>query len=396
MRVRLPDPLKTPSLLVGLLALQFLLPSVVESIRLPLLRAVAAPISGSSASSAETGPAPWSLPTTREPTPWPSLTAGPLMPVFDYDPRRGWLILGGGATCGVTVGARVLTPSGCLGVVDKVTTHLARVRLLSAEGVQVPVELSRTAVRRELPGHVERLVGVLRGDGAGVALVTTAHLPRAFRVGDELRTLRFQEDSPAWPVGEVVGEGLRPSVRLLARPDGLTAVRVEGAVGDVGPMFEEHPFELVLAGAGRLRGALISGAALDDVVPGCAVHGGGRYLGRVLSVTFGGAMVAGVTDPGVAVSVTLVGRGGGEARGRLVGLGRGRLRLLELAEPLPDGPLMALTAGGQELVPAGLLVASGEVRDGVIPAAAQGWPQEVNVSAFRWTAERRRLMGARR
>ena len=76
---------------------------------------------------------------------------------------------------------------------------------------------------------------------------------------------------------------------------------------------------------------------------------------------------------------------------RLEGRGAGVLSVTDVRGTLPPGPILAVTAGGQELVPAGLLVAEGTVRNGVLAGACTRWPRKVRVSVFRWANERRRL-----
>jgi cell shape-determining protein MreC len=393
MRVRVPDPLKTPLLLALLLGLHFGWTDRAEGLRLPLLRLVAAPTPASDDWAIT--PVPGWLDGAMEAARTRARggvesNRGRLLSVLDLEHERGWLIVGGGAECGVAPGAWVIVADGCIGGVDRVTTHLARVRLLTALDVQFPIERDPHAAGSALPGRVERLFGFLRGDGDG-AEVATAHRPREFRRGDVLCTLADGADDRAWPVGEITREGPRPRVRLLARPDRVPAVFVCGVLAEPQPIFEEHPLEVALSTSGRLRGVLVKGAALGRVLPGCGVHAGGRYLGRVLRLALGTAHVVRASDPGSSVEVVLIGRGGISVPARLEGRGAGVLSVTDVRGRLPPGPILAVTAGGQELVPAGLLVAEGTVHNGVLDGASTPWPREVRVSVFRWANERRRL-----
>ncbi|MAB91209.1 MAG: hypothetical protein CMJ90_17410 [Planctomycetes bacterium] len=393
MRVRVPGPFKTPLLIVALVGLHFGWEGHAERARLPLLRLVAAPTPAPDDEPVEPVPE-WldaALVHARPRVdPGPGKDAGRLLPVLDLEYERGWLIVGGGAECGVTPGAWVVAADGCIGVVDRVTTHLARVRLLSAADVQIPIELAAPTVDRALPGGVDRLVGFLRGAG-GAAEVASAHMPHAFLRGDVLHTLSDVAGGGSWPVGEITGEGLRPSVRLLARPDRVAAVLVRGATSDPPSVFEEHPLEVALSASGRLRGVLVTGAALERVLPGCGVHAGGRYLGLVSRVAGGTAHVIRATDPGSSVEVVLVGRDGASQAARLEGRGAGTLSVVDVRGPLPSGLIVAVTAGGQELVPSGLLVAEATLSDGMRIRVGERWPRQVRVSVFRWARERRRL-----
>ena len=94
-----------------------------------------------------------------------------LLPVLDLDLERGFLILGGGRNRKVRRDALVYRGGGCLGVVDRVDQHLSRVRLLHARNTSLPVKVEDP--KRNLPGGLDVLHGVVVGDGKGAYLSTT-------------------------------------------------------------------------------------------------------------------------------------------------------------------------------------------------------------------------------
>jgi hypothetical protein len=396
---RIPPGLRTPLLVLLLLLLHAFLPGPVEAVRLLLLRWVSAPlrlVAGTDAS--ELSPLPESVVERRDAflqaVRAPFAEHGDaLFPLLDLDMEKGWLLVGGGADSGLTPGLRVGGPDGCLGVVDRVTANLSRVRLLTARGVELPVEV-RVEDPGRLPAALDRLVGVVTGTG-GDAVITQAHLPQLFEVGDHLETLTEKTGDRRWAVGDIVATGTRPRVRLSARPDGAAWVFVEGSQArgvDAASLFDVVPFDLILVGAGRPEGALLAGHDTDDVIPGCAVHIGGRYLGRVVRVAFGVAQVVGPDDAGRRLEVQILSEHE-SASATLVGEGRGRLRVAGSRGSVQDGPILVLTAGGQELVPPGLLVGEGELLDGVVTLTRRGeWTSRVHVSVFRFGKERRRLL----
>lgn len=385
---RVPDLLRTPLLILVLLALHFALPDAGEGLRLRLLRGISKPLPLRGAEEGLAAPTAAPLP-----DPFPGRTG--VMPVLDLERDKGWLIVGGGARAGVTPGARVAVPAGLLGVVDQVTTHLARVRLLDAEDVQVPVELSESTAGRVLPGGLAQLVGVLRGAGDGARIVS-AHLPRAFQRGDVLTSLVDDGNDEPWPVGRVVEVGLRPRVELLASADGASAVLVAGASTPTESLFSRHECAVVLVGAGRVRGALLASDQLDLIAPGCGVHFGNRYLGRVLRVGGGVAHVVGAGDAGSPLDVLCLSDDGTYVPARLLGRGEGRFEILDRPKRLRDGVVRVVTAGGQELVRPGLEVGRGIVdRDRLILEDRLPWPPTVSVSVFRYGDERRRLRRSR-
>ena len=96
MRVRVPDPLKTPLLLVLLLGLHFGWRDRAESARLPLLRLVAAPTPAPDDAAIPPVPG-WfdsALADARTGARRGSDgDAGQLLPVLDLEHERGWLIV---------------------------------------------------------------------------------------------------------------------------------------------------------------------------------------------------------------------------------------------------------------------------------------------------------------
>jgi len=389
MRRRVPDFLRTPLLISALLALHFAMPGGGEAVRLRLLRVVSRPLPLRGAVAGLVPPVVRALPVS-----FPE--RGGVLSVLDLEPERGLLIVGGGAEDGVAPGARVVVPSGLIGVVDQVTTHLARVRLLSAKDVQVPVVVTSAAAGRPLPGGLEQLMGVLRGDGTEAGIVS-AHLPREFRRDDVLTSLA-DDDGESWPVGRIMTEGLRPHVELLGAVHGESAVLVAGAETPTEALFAVHPCQVVLLGGGRVRGVLLVSDTLESVSPGCGVHFGARYLGRVVRIAGGVAHVVGAGDAGSPLDVLLISDDGGSTPARLMGRGEGRFSFEPSAgaSQVPRGTVRVVTAGGQELVRPGLEVGRGAIDgDRLTLEEVPPWPRTVGVSVFRYGAERARLRGRR-
>lgn len=399
----IPSVLKTPLLIVALLAVRTFLSSPVESTRLVLLRIAAAPFgifgapnTGKLSEVPEGMAERLAAVADRALSPYRASGGAPLA-VLDLDTEEGWLLVAGGSSHGVRLGAPVLTLDGCVGVVDRVTSHLARARLLTARGVTLPVQVR--APERVLPGDIPTLVGILEGTGERTIL-GRAHLPDAFRQGDFLETLPGPGEE-ARPVATVTRPGVRPDVALIARPDAAPWVRVAGVEAGPDPeeLFEARHFAVSIIGGERGQGALIVGAGAGDLEAGSAVHHGGWYLGRIVRGAMGAALVRLPDDAGTRIRVQVVGGNDSDARAVLAGSGGARLRVASwVAGRAPEvGPVLVATSGGQELVPPGLLVGHGRwTGERLELERPDAWPARVEVSVFRFAAERRRLVGRRR
>jgi hypothetical protein len=170
----------------------------------------------------------------------------------------------------------------------------------------------------------------------------------------------------------------------------------EGARHELESLFRSVDLDVVLEGCARVRGAIVTGAGAGDLLPGCAVHAQGWYVGRVLRVAFGMAHVAGADDPDERIEVRILGDGGAVGA-ELIGRGRGRFDAFPRSSPLPRGRVDVVTAGGQELVPAGLFVGSGSCEGRTLTLSRpDDWPARVRASVFRFGPQRRKLSGGRR
>lgn len=309
------------------------------------------------------------------------------LPVLDHRPREGVLIVAAGRDAGVACGARVLAPEGLLGHVERVETHLSRVRLLSARGARTASVAA--APKPGLPGGIERLAAVVEGDGTEGFLVDGVLL-EAFKEGDAL--IAFGPG--AVPIGRVVSAGVRPRVRFAAEAASAGAVAVEG-VGrnaSVIDVFEEEPLRVLAAPALGGRGAFLGGEAARRLQAGAGVHSGGRYLGRVERTAGGSAYVSRREDPGHEIGVRLVGpefEAGALVRARP----DGGFIVVGDAVALPAGTAVAVrafTAGGGWLVPPGLFVGRFLLKDGELFPQDQAvlWPPTVTATVFVFDGER--------
>lgn len=392
--MRLPPPSwRTPLLLMVLLGVHSLFGPWIEKARVLLLGTLVVP---------------WTWIQDRDDSA-PEASADPLdrvrdagreefndhFEVLDHDASRGFLIVGAGHDDGVKRGALATVPEGCAGVVDLVAAHLCRVRLLGAEGSKLLVQVQGPA--RKLPGEVEALVGTVEGGRDG-ARVSDAFLPECFRRGDPLVTV-----DGSWPVGVVETEGVRPKVRLAVSPEGRSRLRIAGArpreVRE--PLFADREARMLLDGIGVRGQGLARMTDPGGVLPGAAVHAGGRLLGQV-GVVAGSALL--IQPPGAggpAFPVLVFPRDADRQAGTAAAFTRDgqdlRLTPADAAGPVPAGPVDVYTAGGQELVPGGLLVAAGR-SDGrsLLPDPAVAPPATVQVAVFRFADELRFLREQRR
>lgn len=310
--------------------------------------------------------------------------------VLDLDLARQTLIIGAGARDRVRTGAKVGTPEGCIAVVDAVAEHLSRARLLTARGVQLPVEIEPPP--GGLPAGLTEFLGVAKGTGDRTVL-SDSHLPGLFHEGQEVRALHG--DAGRGPLlGWLSRGGAFPPLDLAARPGRESRVVVEGAQrGSAAPdLFEDLPLRVVLFGGGEGHGALIDGPRIADLLPGMAVKSGKRYLGRIVATSPWAALVARPVDRGVETSVEVRLEGGGGAQAVIRGTGRGaKLAAWQGPAPAP-GPVILLTRSGQEMVPPDLLIGAGawDGRELRLPGS-EAWPDVVEAARFRHGEERRRL-----
>ena len=388
-------------LLVPLLLLaQGFMGTTCESVRLVLLRLLTAPLPrlGFAEESRSVLPAPTELALrdqVRGARQAAFTMANPvLFPILDLDWERATLILGGGLTAAIQPGARVFSPLGCVGVVDFVLPHLSRVRLLHGKGMELPVMVRADEVA--FKSGIPAIFGILKGLGDG-AVLAESHLPEGLTVGVSVwlaKRAGVVEDR----VGAIESVGSVPRVRLAAPADRESQLAVENArspVQDSG-LFEELPFVVVLLERGAGAGTIIDGPANDRLLPGMAVHFGARYLGRVQSVSPVGARVISPFDSGVDTAVELCFPDGQTAQGALMGEGASAtLQSLDAAHPQTERVLV-VTRSGQEMVPGGLVIGTGALRDGVLRIPRlKSWPDAVLVSVFRYSEERQALRGRR-
>lgn len=399
-----PRRLRTPLLLAALLAAHLLLGPLLETTRTVAASRAAAPLAGTPLDGGGPLPDPGATVRRRLAAARRAVEAPPQgvpaarLPVLDLDPRRGRLVLGGGREHGVRPGALAFVDAGCVGTVDRVEPHLARVRLLQARGSALPVRVDR--VRPGLPGGLEELYGILEGNGSR-AFLGRAFLAEALRPGDLMVTLA-REGQRELPVGVVETGGVRPPVRPLADPVGLSNVAVEGVAEPVHPedLYEDVPFGLLVrgGGGGRLPVGMVRGPV--RLPPGTALHRGGWYVGSVTAAGPDCATVSGAGDPGRTLTVRVVGDTGAH-RCVIRGDGAGGVRVVSWpgGAPRKAGEVVVVTAGGQQLVPPWLLVGEGRWDphagglDLELPAT---WPRSLLAARFRHEEARRRLLGSGR
>jgi hypothetical protein len=309
--------------------------------------------------------------------------------VIHFRPKDRVAVIGAGSASGLSVFDPVEVPSGLLGFIDAVEPRLARVRLLSASRSRVPVAASHAG--RELPGALTELNAILEGTGEGGRLVAGSLLSE-FRPGDALEA-PIGDGARRVPVGVVASEGPDPAVRLLAGPADLGFVTVAADKAPPQPLFEHVPFDVRAAPLVEGAGALLAGTGPLAARPGCAVHAGGRYLGRVTLATPTGVVASRLGDPGHRLFVRCLGADEHGFAGELLALGGGRYAIEGAPEASGPGALLAITAGGQELIPADLVVGTLErAGDGwTLRAAERPWPREAMVSVFLAEAELERL-----
>jgi hypothetical protein len=121
----------------------------------------------------------------------------------------------------------------------------------------------------------------------------------------------------------------------------------------------------------------------------------GRYVGRVVSVAGRGVVASRLADRGHRMFVRTLGGGDRTWTGELVALGEGRFRLEGIGGPDPaDTSVIALTAGGEGLVPSDLPAGVLE-RDGGewrLRGQEAAWPPQVEVPVFAFDDELSQLL----
>jgi hypothetical protein len=317
------------------------------------------------------------------------------VPVLFFRPADRIAIIGAGRGSGVSVGDPVEVPAGVLGFIEAVEPHLSRVRLLSASRSRIPVTLAES--RRGLPGELSSLNAVLEGTGEGGRLVSGSLLSE-FREGDRLNTSVDARDrkaaSRSLAVGVVTAGGPDPRVRLFAGPGDLGLVTVAAEAAPAGRLFDDTRVSVRAAPLVASAGALLSGPGAGGVAAGCAVHSNGRYLGKVALATAEGFVASRFVDPGHRLFVRCLAAGNATFTGELVALGAGRCRLEGGSAGAGVNAALAVTAGGQDLIPADLAVGflEREGEEWVIRDAAAPWPREAMVSVFTFGDELAKLV----
>jgi hypothetical protein len=313
------------------------------------------------------------------------------LPVLDHRPEAGYIVVGAGRESNVVFGAAVTSPEGLLGHVDRVETHLSRVRLLAANGARAAVAYA--GAKRNLPGGITTLAAVVEGRGETGALVDGALL-EAFRPGDRLTVF----GKPEIPVGVVTRAGPEPGVVFAARADAAGAVAVEGVALAFSPpeLFQSERLRAVAEPVYEGRGAVLVGREAARASPGAAVFSGGVYLGRVTRTSGDVAFASRSVDRGHRVGVRAV-ADGAEIGISLVSEGGGLYRVEGTPPVSQNGTFDAFTAGGGGLVPPDLYV--GRLRaEGALWRADDAfdrWPKEVEVAVFLFEEERARLRSGR-
>ena len=394
--MRIPGPLQLPLLLLLLILIHQIAPIREEQLRVRVLGTLTTPVpvSTSDEESTESG-----LSTLEQEIRTRVLTHDAegtttrlqgAYPVLDFEAERGFLIVGAGSASGVQVGTRLLAGETVCAIVDRVTEHLARGRLLTTRGLELPVEVVHEG--QQAPGGLDRLFAIMRGTGES-AVLTESHLPDQLRAGLAVVTPRQNGSPPPLAVGHLAGGGARPTVALDAEPESYPWVIIEGLPADLAreDLYEEESFEVEWAPNGSGHGSLISGDAAHRLTPGMAVQSQGRYLGRVTTTSGNRIHVARPEDMGER---TLVEVHGVAQTGTLVELlGAGGLAVPSPAIEHGDSHLVLVTRGGQELIPRGLVVLHLPLGDGSLRKlpVRRLWPRTVQVSVFRFPEERRQL-----
>ncbi len=389
---RLPAGLRTPLLLVGLVLVHLFFREKIEDLRLRGLAMVLEPVAGLGSDPDEASPLPSGVRSRiAAVVEAPPGEGGVAFSIVEADLTRRLLLIGGGRRQGVRVGALVVEDGACLGCVDAVTADLARVRLLGARGLSLPVEVVPEG--RGLPGGLTGIAGILEGTGEA-AVLGSAFLPDAVRPGDGVRVIA-DGGSGALPVGVLEGGSLRPRIALAAGAPARGTVRVLGAAAAARTedLFGVRRGKVTLAPLSRGARALVLVEAGEPALPGTAVIAGGRLLGVVRRAAGPALSVIRTTDADFRARALLVPLDGAAAFPVVLAGDGGGLHLPE-APALPAGPCVIVTAGGQDLLPAGLLLATGAVEGGRLHLdPAPEWPRSVDLPVFLHSEQRRSLLG---
>ena len=375
-----------PVLTCLLLLVQVLAPDGIEGLRLRGLAVLARPASTLRALGGASG-GDASRATELAWSPLPSDSSSGVA-VLSSDDARFLAIVSAGEEAGAREGALAFAGGTLIGIVDRVTAHLARVRGFQASGVRLPV-LVRTS-GRSLPGGLEVVPAVLAGRGSSAALVETA-LPLELRRGDQVYSLASgARDSTL--LGQVAEEGLEPRVALAAWTGVRAGLLIEG-VGTHDPwrsLFRPEPCEVMLAPGPRGRGALLAVESGLLVAPGSAVVASGCLLGRVRSSRAGWAWLERSQDEGFAIVGAVEGAGASAIPLRLRGAGEGWRSIEPERTGVFPGPIRSVMS--DDLVPPGLLLGDLNAQGHVaVPAPASTWPSQVTILAFRFEEEATRL-----
>jgi hypothetical protein len=390
--VRRPKPLRAALVAAAVLVAAHVgARDVVEGLRLRLLGALVAPaaaLRGAVRSEAPLRDALAAVASRRETrTGLFSAVGAAALPIVDYRPREGVLVLGAGREAGVVFGAAVYAREGLLGHVERVETHLARVRLVAARGARTAVVAERVAT--DLPGGIERLAAVAEGDGVAARLAEGALL-ESFRPGDRLAAFGPR----AYAFGTVAEAGPRPLLKLSADAANAGAAAAEGVEtgAPIPGLFESEPMRVAAEPAVGGRGAVLIGSGGERLTVGAAVERGGVYLGRVVRTAGDVAYAERADDPGHEVGVRLIGAAG-ETGATLRSEGGGVFRVVAGGPDAADADEFdAFTAGGGGLVPADLYVGRLVAARGRLYGTPPGpWTRAVDVAVFVFDAERRRL-----
>ncbi len=375
-----------PVLTCLLLLVQVLAPEGVEGLRLRGLALLARPASALR----EVSGTSFGDPSRADEVAWSPLSSDSRsgVAVLSSDDARFLAIVSVGEEAGAREGALAFAGGNLIGIVDRVTAHLARVRGFQARGVRLPV-LVRTS-GRSLPGGLEVVPAVLAGRGSFAALVETA-LPLELRRGDQVYSLASgARDSTL--LGQVADEGLEPRVELAAWTGVRAGLLIEG-VGTHDPwrsLFRPEPAEVVLAPGPRGRGALVAVESGLSVAPGSAVVASGCLLGRVRSSRAGRAWIERSLDEGFAIAGAVEGGGTSAILLRLHGAGEGWRSIAPESPGVFPGPIRSVMA--DDLVPPGLRLGDMDGEGHVaVPAPARTWPSKVTILAFRFEEEATRL-----
>lgn len=297
------------------------------------------------------------LPAAPSRLPGPGFVTPPgstAIPVLDVRPGRGTLLIGAGSESGIVVGETVTAGDALVGFVERIESHVARVRTFT--GGDASVAVAGADARPSKSGALVRHVGLVVA-GSPPRLMKSP-MPEAFRVDERLVTVGGEGSRvpPGLRVGDVVETGIAPAVRLAVDPVGVGRVTIPRRLEGLPRLFHDEPVTVVASPLDRRGGALIGGPGLADAVPGVAFTIEGRFLGRLLETSSDAARVSLVGDVGHDVVARWIDDLGQEGEGVLTCVGAGLYTLRQTRGALPGFAFWACTAGGQALIPQGLVI----------------------------------------